>query len=522
MGNYISFPDDGADRTVSKLVMNLVDPATDAGSIARLVASSLGTLDSETAANIDSDPLIDYRSQRPWVNFQDGSLKGMWREGLALSLVKDVEGQEFLRLHGAEPDFHWDSLVADMLDVVERFGVESIYSFTAMGAPTPHTRAADMIVRSSEPDENPDTLEANFWFQASFADYLEYHASRLGIPMTNVAVRVPVYLSGHHYSAGAVGALSMVGQMSGLRFPIGDLQHDVARQNEHLAELTEQNQELGQIIQAFENDYDEKGVTPGFVTAPDMDVSVPSVDEIGRAAEQFLAQVDSANERDHVSNEFDPQGLARRIDEIRRQRSWRADQSSRSGDMPPRGWNAGASRQAKATGGTEPEETGDSAGTEDFAGNSDSAGPAGGAETQEGVGTAGNQEGAGNTDSASNQSTVGGAGFASGVESGSASGVESGFASGAESGSASGVEPDSASGAEPAEDTCSAEGAGREGRPEPTGDAFPEGHGAEGLSEDSGERHGIETERVDDEDTGTDRPRKWPRWGRHSWGGGRS
>lgn len=325
MGNYISFPDGVPEHSITKLVLNLVDPATDAGSIARLVASSLGTLEAGTAANIDSDPLIDYRAQRPWVNYQNGHLAGMWREGMTLSAVKDVEGTEFLRLHGAEPDFHWDSLVADMLDIVERFGVQSIYSFTAIGAPVPHTRPADMIVRSTEPDASPDTLEADFWYQASFADYLEYHASRLDIPMTNVAVRVPVYLASHHYSAGAVGALSMIGQISGLRFPVGDLQHDVARQNEHITELCEENQELGQIITAFEKEYDEKGVTPGFVTAPDMDITVPSVDEIGRAAEQFLAQVDSANERPHMDNQFDPQGLARRIDEIRRARSWRAD-----------------------------------------------------------------------------------------------------------------------------------------------------------------------------------------------------
>lgn len=90
-------------------------------------------------------------------------------------------------------------------------------------------------------------LEADFWFQSSFADYLEYHASRLDISTTNVAVRVPVYLTGQHYSAGAVGALSMVGRLSGLRFPLGDLQHDVIRQNEQLAAITAENEELAAV-----------------------------------------------------------------------------------------------------------------------------------------------------------------------------------------------------------------------------------------------------------------------------------
>lgn len=323
MGNFISFPEEAPHQKVDRLVLNLVDPATDAGSIARLISGSLGTLDSEPAAHFNVDPLIDYRAQRPWMNYQNGRLAGIWREGIVLSLEKDVEGTEFLRLHGTEPDFHWDALLADMIDVVERFGVRSIYSFTAIGTPTPHTRPADMIVRTTESGVDQPILEADFWFQSSFADYLEYHASRLDISTTNVAVRVPVYLTGQHYSSGAVGALSMVGKLAGLRFPLGDLQHDVIRQNEHLAAVAAQNEELARILASFERDYDEKGITPGFVTAPEDDFSVPSVDEIGRAAEQFLAQVDMASERSRVENQFDPQGLIRRIDEIRRSRLWR-------------------------------------------------------------------------------------------------------------------------------------------------------------------------------------------------------
>ncbi len=337
MGNYISFPEDAPQRKVEKLILNLVDPATDAGSIARLVSGSLGSLDSEAAANFDTDPLIDYRSQRPWVNYQNGRLAGIWREGIALSIVADVEGTPFLRLHGTEPDFHWDSLVADMLDVVERFGVQSVYSFTAIGTPTPHTRPADMIVRASETLPDQPVLEADFWFQSSFADYFEYHASRLGIPMTNVAVRVPVYLASQHYSAGAVGALSMVGKLAGLRFPLGDLQHDVIIQNDQLTAIASENEELARIVGAFEREYDEKGVAPGFVTAPEDDFSVPSVDEIGRAAEQFLAQVDMANERPRVENQFDPQGLIRRIDEIRRSRAWREMSENNGGADPTNG-----------------------------------------------------------------------------------------------------------------------------------------------------------------------------------------
>lgn len=317
MAHYVSFPDEVPEGPIENLVINLVDPATDAGAVSRLIAHSLAPLDGQPAALFDTDPLMDYRAQRPWVNFEDGKLVGLWRDGLVLSNARDMEGQPFLHLHGMEPDFHWEALVSDMLDIVERFGVRHIFAFTAIGSATPHTRPADMVVRSSDPDTNPEVLEANFWFQSSFADYLEFQTSRLDLGMTNVAVRVPMYLVGHHFSAGAAGVLKMVSSLSGLRLPVGDLEQDSAGQVEELAELMEQNEELKGMIAALENDYDQEGATQGFVTAPEMELAVPSVDEIGRAAEQFLAQADVTLPNPAETDQYDPQGLIQRIAEFR-------------------------------------------------------------------------------------------------------------------------------------------------------------------------------------------------------------
>ena len=103
----------------------------------------------------NSDPLIDYRSQRPLMNYKDGRLVDMRRSGIVLSHASDVEGQPFLHLHGAEPDFQWDALLADMIDIIEKFGVKSTFSFTAVPSATPHTRPADMVVRTADKREDP-------------------------------------------------------------------------------------------------------------------------------------------------------------------------------------------------------------------------------------------------------------------------------------------------------------------------------------------------------------------------------
>lgn len=324
MSYYVSFPSEKPSEPIEDLVMNLVDPATDAGAVARLISQALSAQHGDPAGLFDVDPLVDYRAVRPWLNYKNGHLAGMWRDGILLSHARDMEGKEFLHLHGQEPDFHWDALVSDMLDVVERFGVRNVYSFTAIGSLTPHTRPADMLVRSRETEPDSEVLQADFWFQSSFADYLEYQASRLDLHMTNIAVRVPMYLAAHHYSAGAAGALNMVTSLSGLRLPVGDLEQDASRQQEELVQLMAQNDDLAGLIHGLEKDYDDKGGTPGFVSAPQSEFVVPSLDEIGRAAEQFLAQMGDSEELYHRRDtgaynqeQYDPQGLLRRINELR-------------------------------------------------------------------------------------------------------------------------------------------------------------------------------------------------------------
>ena len=332
MPRFASFAEDVTEQ-VDTLVVTLIDPGSDPGHLTRLIDMSLSALDEKPAVRFDVDPLMDYRASRPLLNFSKGRIVGMGREDMVISLSRDMSGQPFLRLHGLEPDFHWDSLVSDMFDIVDHFSLSSIYSFTAVGAPIPHTRPADMIVRTTVDNRHP-ALDADFWFPASFASYFEFHAGKIGLDMTNVAVRVPIYLAAHHYPAGAASALSMVSSMSGLSFPLGDLTRDGEEQKANLAAMMDENKELEGIISAFEKDYDMGAMTEGFVRAPQTELSVPTIEEIGRAAELFLEQVDSASAGpiSAVSDSFDPQGLFSRIKRYREGQKREAGQVRQPGD----------------------------------------------------------------------------------------------------------------------------------------------------------------------------------------------
>src|ERR1700712_1488384 len=88
----------------------------DAGSgVSQLGTYLLGTLDFDVVATFDADILLDYRARRPIIYFDQDHLTDYQPQTLRLYLVNDELGQQFLLLHGFEPDFRWEQFTASVL-----------------------------------------------------------------------------------------------------------------------------------------------------------------------------------------------------------------------------------------------------------------------------------------------------------------------------------------------------------------------------------------------------------------------
>ena len=101
MTNFVSFTEGGEVSHVDHLVFNLVDPAADTGSVTSLISKSLKGLATGVAARFDSDPLIDYRAQRPLMNFRNGRLVGLVDALLMYQAAKaaPVDARDVLRAY---------------------------------------------------------------------------------------------------------------------------------------------------------------------------------------------------------------------------------------------------------------------------------------------------------------------------------------------------------------------------------------------------------------------------------------
>ena len=74
----------------------------------RLLAEHLlSSLPHETVARFDADRLIDYRSRRPLMIYDNSHWESYEAPELALHLLRDQNERPFLLLTGPEPDHEW-------------------------------------------------------------------------------------------------------------------------------------------------------------------------------------------------------------------------------------------------------------------------------------------------------------------------------------------------------------------------------------------------------------------------------
>lgn len=292
------------DLSARYLIINPLDPLTSAGNVTQALDATISDLDSVKIAAFPADELFDFRAQRPIIEYQDGKLVHLIKPELRLSMVTDIEGENFLYLSGQEPDYRWESVTLDLLDVVQRFRVSEVITFAAMPAAIPHTRPADMLMRSTQQKDNVKYVQGKAVHPGSLTDFFEYYAEKLGISVVNIRVRVPFYLAqlGEPFLAGALAVLRMTANLGGPKLPLGDLERYEDRANVLYQELLANNPDLAELIASMEREYDINPSEQAFAKSDQELLQVPSVEEIGLAAEKFLA-VHGNNLRDDV---FEP------------------------------------------------------------------------------------------------------------------------------------------------------------------------------------------------------------------------
>jgi len=270
-----------------------LDGFVDAGAATRLgVAALRAGQDARTVARFDVDQLIDYRSRRPALRFDTDHGGGYTAPELEIVVMADTAGNEYLLLSGPEPDTQWERFCAAVEQLVRHFDVRLVINLSAIPLAVPHTRPIGVTAHGTRP-ELTEGHEA--WFSTaevpgSAIALMEYRLGEAGHDAMGFAVHVPHYLARAEYPQAARVLLDHVGLAAELYLPTEPLAEAARQAEEEIAEQVAASDEVRQIVDALERQYDSVSSGRGDRGVFGLGGELPSADALGAEVEQFLAE----------------------------------------------------------------------------------------------------------------------------------------------------------------------------------------------------------------------------------------
>ena len=263
----------------------------DAGAAGRLLAEHLlRDYEHETVARFDVDRLIDYRSRRPTMTYDNGRWTSYEVPALELNLIRDASGQPFLLLSGPEPDHEWDLFATAVKMLAAKLDTGPAVGFLGIPAGVPHTRPLGVIAHGTRDglavgtQRLPDKIE----LPGSAAALLELRFGEAGRDALGFAVQVPHYLAQAAFPSAALTLLESVRDVAGLDLPGVDLQVAAEQTIEAIQQQVSESTEIGELVQALEEQYDatQKQEQEGLLADGEQ---MPTADELAAQFERFLA-----------------------------------------------------------------------------------------------------------------------------------------------------------------------------------------------------------------------------------------
>ena len=277
----------------SPVLIQALTGFVDAGSAIQLSRDHLlDQLESQVIATFDIDQLLDYRSRRPSMIFVEDHWESYEDPTLALHLLRDPTGEQFLLLAGPEPDLQWERFIVAVTNLIERLGVRLTVALNAIPMAVPHTRPVSVTAHATDQRLLADRES---WLQrvqvpASVANLLEFRLGQAGHDAMGYAAHVPHYLAQTEYPAAAELLLDSVSSSTGLTLPTGSLRAAADAVRADVDTQVADDEQATRLVNSLEQQYDAflRGRQGNLLA--DGNEPLPTAEELGAELERFLAQ----------------------------------------------------------------------------------------------------------------------------------------------------------------------------------------------------------------------------------------
>ncbi|MGB7983167.1 MAG: PAC2 family protein [Candidatus Nanopelagicales bacterium] len=265
----------------------------DAGAAARLaIEHVLATCQNDRVATFDIDALFDYRGRRPRTVFATDHYASIDLPELVVDRIVDAHGEQFLLLHGSEPDVAWQKVADGILELSHSLGVRQVVGLQAIPWPAPHTRPINVTVHANDPGliAGAQPWVGSLEVPGSLTALLEIRLGEASRPAMGFAAHIPHYLASAEFPRGALALLESLGPAAGLSIPLDGLRASADESDADISIQIATNPENLDAVTTLEAQYD--ALMAERARHGSGGAAVPDDTDIAAQVEAFLAQLD--------------------------------------------------------------------------------------------------------------------------------------------------------------------------------------------------------------------------------------
>ena len=252
------------DDLVAPSMIVALDGWVDAGSAATTAAATLAE-GGRVLATFDADAIFDYRARRPTLEIVDGRPESLTWPELTIRSTR-VSERDLLVLTGAEPDYRWHELSADVADLAGQLGVAEWISLGAIPAAVPHTRPVPILGTASEPGLLRGGVQpgpqGTLTVPAAAISILDIAIAKAGIPTVGYFAQIPHYISGP-YPGASIELLLVLGRHLGLELDTGHLPEEARLMRVRLDAAAAREETTRTYVERLESMVDEARLPSG-------------------------------------------------------------------------------------------------------------------------------------------------------------------------------------------------------------------------------------------------------------------
>lgn len=204
-----------------------LDGWVDAGSAATAAAGALAA-GGRVVATFEADSIFDYRARRPTLEIVHGRPRSLAWPDLVIRSTR-VGERDLLVFTGAEPDYRWRELQADVAQLAGRLGVSEWISLGAIPAAVPHTRPVPILGTESRSGLLKGGVlpgpEGILRVPSAAISIFDIAVAKAGIPAVGYFAQIPHYVSGE-YPQASVELLRALGKHLDVELDVGRLPED--------------------------------------------------------------------------------------------------------------------------------------------------------------------------------------------------------------------------------------------------------------------------------------------------------